>query len=77
MREKKAYMTSQIVRQTPSLVLESVDDSLERRMGTISPRIFSPNLRQTSAVVRLAVFKAISSSPSIRIPLTDLYLFEL
>ena len=69
-------MVSQIVRQTPSLVLGSVDDNLERRMGMISTRIFSPNLRQTSAVVRLAVFDAIRLSPLIKKVPTCLYLFK-
>lgn len=53
---KKTDIISQIVRQTPSLVRESEDVDFTRKMGTSSARIFSPNLRHSSAVVRPAVY---------------------
>jgi hypothetical protein len=48
-------MTSHNVKQTPSRVLASGEVDFERKIGTISASIFSPNLRHSSAVVRLAV----------------------
>ena len=54
-QENVNYMSSQSVKQTPSLVFGSVDVDFDFKMETISPKIFSPDLRDNSETVRPAV----------------------
>ena len=54
-------MSSQSVKQTPARTRSSGDVDFERKMATISPRIFSPDLRHSSTVVRAAVYRNVSA----------------
>ena len=49
-------MMSDSMRHTPSRVRASGDVTVFCKIGTISPKIFSPNLRHSSVVVRVAVY---------------------
>lgn len=57
-KKANTHMTSQSVKQTPSRMRSSVDVDLLRKIVTISPRIFSPDLRHSSAVVLAAAWVA-------------------
>ena len=49
-------MMSDSMRHTPCRVRASGDVTVLCKIETISPKIFSPNLRQSSVVVRVAVY---------------------
>lgn len=57
---RKTYIMALKVKQTPSRVRESAEIDLPFKIGTISVKIFSPNLRQSSAIVRSAVCNGVS-----------------
>ncbi len=58
-----AYISSHSAKQTPALTLSSVDVDFVRKIATISPRIFSPDLRHNSVVVRAAVYLLLDTEP--------------
>jgi hypothetical protein len=51
------YTSSLSARQTPCRIDGSVDEALARRMPMTSVRTFSPDLRQSSPMVREAVYE--------------------
>ncbi|KAF9235321.1 hypothetical protein BU15DRAFT_64983 [Melanogaster broomeanus] len=58
-------MISDGMRQTPSRVRASGEEILACRIGTISPIILSPNLRQSSVVVCVAIYTQQMSKQSL------------
>lgn len=52
---KDAYMISHNARHTPSRIRGSDEDMFERKRGTISPSMRSPNFLQSSPMVLAAV----------------------